>query len=219
MGLWWQLPIEYVVLVIDDFESYSNEVGERVFETWIDGIGLVWPNTGNGTGAAVGHDIWSVDSPHYGGTIMETDNVHGGEQSMPLYYDDRCAPYYSEAERTFRTPFYLYGKLTPQDWTVDEADTLTFYFRGEADNDPDPLYVAISDSSGYYARVTHPDEEAVLATEWQSWHIPLAELQAAGVDIASVREMRIGVGDWDNPPLGGLGLFYIDDIWVTKRMP
>jgi len=35
--LWWQLPIEYVVLVIDDFESYSNEVGERVFETWIDG--------------------------------------------------------------------------------------------------------------------------------------------------------------------------------------
>ncbi|MBN2127903.1 MAG: LamG domain-containing protein, partial [Sedimentisphaerales bacterium] len=54
-------------LIVDDFESYTNEVGSRVFEVWVDGVGFTLPepgNLGNGTGAVVGHDIWSVDSPY-----------------------------------------------------------------------------------------------------------------------------------------------------------
>ena len=67
--------------------------------------------------------------------------------------------------------------------------------------------------------MTHSDAEAVLVTEWQKWHIALADLHAADIDVASVKKMVIGVGDRDNPQPGGTGVIYIDDIWVTKRMP
>ena len=38
-------------LLVDDFESYTNEVGERVFQTWLDGYGYTEPKEvqGNGT--------------------------------------------------------------------------------------------------------------------------------------------------------------------------
>jgi hypothetical protein len=63
----------------------------------------------------------------------------------------------------------------------------------------------------------HPDANAVLATEWQKWHIPLADVPAAGVDVAAVKKMCIGVGDRDNPKPGGTGRIYIDDIRLTYR--
>ena len=99
------------------------------------------------------------------------------------------------------------------------ADTLTLYFRGEADNAREPLYVGIEDSAGRIAVVVHPDADAVLATEWQKWHIALADVRAAGVDVAAVNKMVIGVGDRQNPQPGGTGRIYIDDIRLTKRMP
>jgi len=106
--------------VVDDFESYTNESPNRVFQTWIDGWGFskdeFFPNgnPGNGTGALVGYD------PALG-TIMETAIVHGGDQSMPVEYNNVNPPYYSEAERTWDQP---------QDWTGNGADTLVLYFRG-----------------------------------------------------------------------------------------
>ncbi|MBN2129621.1 MAG: hypothetical protein JW741_08995, partial [Sedimentisphaerales bacterium] len=93
-------------LIVDDFESYTNEVGSRVFEEWVDGVGFTQPveTPGNETGAMVGHDIWSGQYP----TLMEIDNVHGGAQAMPIYYDNTVTPFRSEADRTF-TP--------AQNWT------------------------------------------------------------------------------------------------------
>ncbi len=81
------------------------------------------------------------------------------------------------------------------------------------------LYVRIEDIAGKYASVVYPDVEVVLATEWQKWHIALAEVRAAGVDVAAVQKMVIGVGDRNNPKPGGTGRIYIDDIRLTKRMP
>ena len=94
-------------IVIDDFESYTNDSPKRVFQTWIDGIGFsedeFFPNgnTGNGSGALVGYDPAA-------GNIMETALIHGGRQSMPLYYDNSGDPHYAEAVCTF---------ATPQDWS------------------------------------------------------------------------------------------------------
>jgi hypothetical protein len=206
--LWWELPRDYMVLVVDDFESYTNEIGERVFETWIDGVGFtMWPgHTGNGTGAAVGHDLW--DSPS--DTIMETQIVHSGRQSMPLYYRNMDPPYYSETDRSWESL---------QDWTIDDADTLTVYFHGEPDNDPEPLYVAIEDSAGDEMTVTHPDANALTATEWQLWHICLADLQTVGVNPTAIRKLTIGIGNLENLQPAGTGLVYIDDICITKRTP
>jgi len=106
--------------VIDDFEGYTNDSPNRVFQTWIDGLGFsadeFFPNgnTGNGTGALVGYDPT-------GGNIMETVIVHGGKQAMPVEYNNVNQPYYSEVERTWPTP---------QDWTANGADTLVLYVRG-----------------------------------------------------------------------------------------
>ncbi|RPJ36642.1 MAG: discoidin domain-containing protein, partial [Planctomycetaceae bacterium] len=79
-------------LAIDNFESYANESPNRLFQAWIDGYGFsedeFFPtgNPGNGTGAAVGHDIWTAGTPQFGKTIVEATIVNGGSKSMPLYY-------------------------------------------------------------------------------------------------------------------------------------
>jgi len=112
------------ILPVDDFESYTNEVGERVFEAWVDGIGFSLPepgNAGNGSGAAVGHDIWAIGTAYT--TLVETNIVHSGVQSMPLYYDNVAVPYFSEAERTW---------AAAQNWTAGGVDALTLHVQGLA---------------------------------------------------------------------------------------
>jgi len=191
--LWWE---GVAVLVVDDFESYDDEVGNRLFDIWIDGYDI--PENGSSVGC---------DWP---GDFQCPQTAHGGAQSMPMRYDNSGPAHHSQAKRTWETP---------QDWTIDEADALTLYFRGEVDNDPEPLYTAIEDSAGQIVAVGHPNAGAVLATEWQEWHIALADLQADGVDVAAVEKMSIGIGDRDDPQLGGTGRIYIDDIRLTSRMP
>jgi hypothetical protein len=206
-----ELPVDDSALrVVDAFESYTNEWPYKVSNAWIDR--RRW--TTYHTGAVVGHDVSDPDSPHYEGTRMEREIVHGGRQSMPVYYDNVAAPYYCETRRVFKAGSSV---VIPQDWTAAGADTLTLHFHGQADNGPSPLYVAIEDSAGRVAVVVHPNANAVLSTEWRQWHIDLADLQAAGVDVAWVTSLIIGVGNRDDPKPNGVGLIYIDDIWLTKR--
>jgi hypothetical protein len=84
------------------------------------------------------------------------------------------------------------------------------FFQGREANEPETLYVAIEDSSGQIAVVTHPDAEAIQATDWQQWTIPASEF--AGVDLASVETIYIGLGSRDNPTPGASGLIFLDDI-------
>ncbi|MGB2865877.1 MAG: leucine-rich repeat protein [Sedimentisphaerales bacterium] len=200
-------------IVADNFELYTDnrDAGQAVFQTWIDGLGFSHPepnNPGNGTSSIVGHDIWTQGSPHE--TIAETGIVHGGRQSMPLYYNNADEPYYSQTYRSWPTP---------QDWTLNGMDTFELYFRGASDNGPGQLYLSIEDDAGQIAFMIHPDPNAVLTTQWQQWSIPLAELIAAGVDVTAIRKISIGVGDLDNPQPGDIGIIYIDDIRATKSMP
>jgi hypothetical protein len=382
---------EYIV--IDDFESYTNDSPNRVFQAWIDGWGFsedgFFPagNPGNGTGSMVGYDPEA-------GNIMETTIIHGGKQAMPVEYNNVNQPYYSEVERTWQTP---------QNWTVNGADTLQVWFRGNpvgfvqtsptsitmgaggtdiygtADqftfayksfngdgsiivrvdgientdpwakagvmireslspdsrfagvyatpgqgvrfqarlltagdatsdtsvatpeqialrapvwvkleragttvngyystdgskwtamswnpqtinmmgqiyiglavtshnvnlattgvfsnastsggasgswqfaeigidhqlNDRDNLYVALKDSAGHTAVVTHSDADAVLRNTWQAWNIPLADLRSGGVNVAAIKAMYIGVGDRKKSSPTGTGVLFIDDI-------
>jgi len=207
MGSVWSFTTADWIIVnaVDDFESYIFP--PLLPDTWISGFGRdSWePNhPGNGTGSSV--------------ILAEESVVRGGCRSMPMDFNNLSKPWYSEAERTW---------ATPQDWTIGGADTLTLYFVGDwwnsfqtdPNSSPDRLYVGIEDSGGRMAVVVHPDADAVLATEWQKWHIALGEVRAAGVDVAAVKKMVIGVGDRNNPKPGGTGRIYIDDIRLTKRMP
>jgi len=106
-------------LIVDDFEDY--DAGEnQIWYAWKDGLGYGAPGTqpysaGNGSGAAVGDE----STPSY----TEETVVHGGNQSMPLFYDNNQQGKfkYSEAELTLSYP---------RDWTENGANTLTIWFRG-----------------------------------------------------------------------------------------
>jgi len=97
-------------LIVDDFELYNDlNVGEegsnRIFLTWIDGYDI--PTNGSQVGY--------TDPPFCEQTI-----VHGGNQSMPFFYDNDMK--YSEAERA------LDG--SERDWTREGVKELSLWFRG-----------------------------------------------------------------------------------------
>jgi hypothetical protein len=190
-------------LPIDDFESYIDDVGQRIFQMWIDGFGYTEPTIvpGNGTGATVGY----TQPPFAEQTI-----VHGGKQSMPMDYNNVNPPFYSEAVRDF---------APAQDWTVNDVNGLVLCVRGLAANATAPLYVAIEDASKKVGMVVHPDPTVVTTTKWINWEIPLSVFTDAGVNMARVKKMYIGVGDKADPKKDGTGRIYVDDICLTKPAP
>lgn len=198
-------PPDADFIVIDDFESYTDEYGQRIYQTWIDGFCAEPPPPGRpyDTGALVGH----IDPP-----FAEQQVLHGGRQSMPLEYNNTCPPYYSEADRDY----YREG---PQDWTIQGMNTLSLWFQGEATNNPEPFYVALEDSGHWIGIVNHPDPNALLTTEWREWQIRLTTFSFGPVDVTTVTHMYIGVGDHQNPKPGGTGTVYIDDIRLLRCAP
>jgi hypothetical protein len=179
---------------VDDFEGYTDDEGSRIYEAWVDG----WTNS---TGSVVGY----LQAP-----FAERSITHTGRQSMPLAYDNAQSPYYSEAQRTFDTPM---------DWTISGADTLSLWFRGPAAgatpaNDPAGLYLVVEDKAGKKATVVNADPAATTVAAWTEWRIPFSDL--AGVNVAAVKKLTIGVGDKASPKAGGAGMLYVDDIQFGK---
>jgi hypothetical protein len=181
-------------ILIDDFEAYNDDegTGTRIYETWIDGY------TDQSSGSTVGN----LNPPFAERTI-----IHGGQQAMPMDYNNVIPPYYSEAERVWDGP---------QDWTVNGIDTLTLYMRGRLSNTAAMLYVALEDSGGKTGTVSYGDDTAVQSEQWLEWKIPLSRF--TGVNAAKVKKMRIGMGDQANPQQGGTGRIYVDDIRVTMPL-
>ena len=194
-------------IVVDDFEDYTDDVGSRIFQTWKDGLGWTQPAPGylgNGTGSAVGNS-----PPPY----AEQTIVHGGVQSMPLAYDNSGAAgkaRYSETVREW---------ASPQDWTRNNVKVLTLYFYGALTNDAAQLYVALEDNAGHVKVVNHPDPEVLREPIWHEWNIELSQFSAAGVNLAAVKKMYIGLGNRTSPTVGGTGTIYIDDIRVYPSRP
>ncbi len=180
---------------IDDFESYTDDEGSRIYETWLDGF------ADGSSGSMVGY----AEAPFAEQTI-----VHGGAQSMPLDYNNVDSPFFSEAERTF---------ATAQDWTADGVDTLVLYVRGQPGNAEEPLYVALKDTSNRTGTVVYADTAVMKATKWVEWKIPLSAFADAGVNLTRVKTLYLGVGDKANPVQGGAGLLYIDDIGLAVPVP
>jgi hypothetical protein len=179
-------------LVIDDFESYNDDLDAKttIFDTWVDGF----------TNGLSGSTVGNITAP-----FAEQRIVHSGMQSMPLDYDNANPPYYSEAEQSFSTS---------QNWTVQGVDTLTLYIQGQTTNGADKLYVVVEDAAGRRGTVAHPDAAVLTTAAWTEWKIPLNSL--AGVDAARIRKIILGVGSRTSPAPGGAGRIYIDDIRVMK---
>ncbi len=172
----WSFATETSVTV-DDFESYDDE-DNRIYQTWVDGYDVA------GNGSQVGH----LESPFAEQTI-----VHGGSQSMPLFYENAGSSAISEATLTLDTP---------QDWTQYGVKALTLWFQGDADNTAGQLYVKINGSKIVYGG----DAENLTRKPWQFWYIDLAE--ATGANLTSVTELTIGLQ-------GGTGVLFIDDVALS----
>ena len=152
---------------------------------------------GNGSGSMVGYSVPPFAEPKI---------VHGGKQSMPMSYDNVRGSGYSATCKTFSAP---------ADWTVDGANWLVVYLRGETANKPTTLYLSIYDASGHSAWTEPFDQAMVMRAAWTEWRIPIALFTALGVDMTAVKQLVIGA--YDKPDaVGATGTLYIDDIRVIK---
>jgi hypothetical protein len=216
-GVWSFTVANY--LIVDEFESYNNISPNRVFQTWLDGTGYSADQyfpvayNGNGTGAAVGHDIWTPGTTYT--NIMETAIRHGGAQSMPLYYNNTKSPYYSETERTF---------ATSQNWTGHGIKELSLYFYGDPNNNTnEPMWVKLTDQSGNSGKIIYgkyADESLfnLMSATWYEWNIALADF---GVNLTQVKKISIGFGDPAGTSPKTSGRVFFDDIllYLPRCLP
>ena len=185
---------------VDDFESYDDK-DNRIYDAWIDGM------TDGNSGSVVGH----LEAPFAEQTI-----VHGGRQAMPLEYNNVNTPFYSEAQRTFDTP---------QDWTVNGADTLSLYFRGPAvvaaqpGNGPAPLYVVVEDKAGRKKTVIRT---AIRRRPWQRLRQQVADHRLSWLDLGRGRSgldqenVHRNRQPASSPTPGTPARRYIDDVGVGR---
>ncbi|MHC4533836.1 MAG: hypothetical protein ACYS6K_07785 [Planctomycetota bacterium] len=177
-------------LIIDDIEGYNDiaegeEGSNRIYNAWVDGYDD--PTNGSQTG--------HLDVPFYEETI-----VHGGNKSMPLYYDNAVGK--SEATLTL---------TDTRDWTVKGVDTLTIWFRGSAGNAAETMYVTLNGS----ASVDNDNPNAAQAAGWTEWNIPLQAFADLGVNLANVTSITLGL----RSVTGGTGILYFDDIRLYAPAP
>jgi len=79
--------------------------------------------------------------------------------------------------------------------------------------------VAVEDNAGKIKVVNHPEIDVVRRGKWQEWNIDLKHFSDAGVNLAAVKKMYIGLGNRVSPQAGGTGTIFIDDIRVYRSRP
>ena len=187
MGKIWSFTIaDY--LVVDDFEDYNDYPPDEVWNTWIDGYGD--PTNGSTSGYP---DPDFNAGEHY----LESNTVHSGVYSFPLFYDNAAG--ISEATKS---------QTSLRDWTQYDVDTLTIWYFGDAANAAQPMYVALNGN----AVITNDNANAALFLEWTQWDIPLQDFANMGVNLATVNSITLGFGNKSNPTAGGSGHVFFDDI-------
>jgi hypothetical protein len=178
-------------LIIDDMESYndldeSDPTSNRIYLAWVDGFDNPAVN-----GSVVGY----ANAP-----FAEQTNVHGGNQSMPMTYDNSVGR--SEATLTL---------ISNRDWTINGVDTLTIWFRGSSSNATEQMYVTLNGS----ARVDHENPDAATITRWTAWNIELQKFADLGVNLSNVNSITLGLSS----VTGGTGMMYFDDIRLYAPTP
>ncbi|MFB0554075.1 MAG: hypothetical protein ACETWQ_12280 [Phycisphaerae bacterium] len=175
---------------MDDFESYNDldpadPDSNRIFNAWIDG----YDDPTNGS-------LVGYETPPF----AEQTIVHGGNQSMPIYYDNSVG--YSEATLTL---------VWPRDWTEEGVEVLSLWFRGSSDNAAERMYVALNGVATIY----HDNPDAAQINEWTQWRIELQAFADQSVNLVNVNTIALGFVN-RNPDVsgqaGGSGTMYFDDI-------
>ena len=84
-------------------------------------------------------------------------------------------------------------------------------------NDAEPLYVALSNSTGTPAVVVHDDANASVTDVWTQWTIDLQQFADQGINLADIDRIAIGLGTMGNATAtGGSGTLFIDDVRLDR---
>jgi hypothetical protein len=170
---------------VEDFEAYRYD-DPPIWMVWIDGFGD--PDNGSLVG------YWFPP-------FAELTIVHGGDTSMPFFYDNDWK--ISWATKTL---------TSGNDWTVNGVTRLSLWFKGDPENAAEPMYVALNGNAAVY----HDDPDVTQIDTWTEWVMSLQAFADKGVDLANVNSITIGFGDPDNPQPGGFGKMYFDDICLLS---
>jgi len=91
---------------------------------------------------------------------------------------------------------------------------------GISSNVAEPMYVALSNSTGTSAVVYHDDPNAATINTWTEWTIDLQAFADQGLDLTNVDKIALGLGSKGNmPSTGGTGTMYFDDIRLYRPSP
>jgi len=91
---------------------------------------------------------------------------------------------------------------------------------GITSNVAEPVYVALSNSTGTPAVVYHDDPNAATISTWTEWTIDLQKFADQGLDLTNVDKIALGLGSKGNvPSTGGTGTMYFDDIRLYRPVP
>ncbi len=98
-----------------------------------------------------------------------------------------------------------------RDWTVQGVNRLTIWYRGNAANAAETMYVVLNDSAG----VDNDIPDAAQAATWTEWNIDLQAFADQGVNLANVTSITLGLSS----VTGGTGMMYFDDIRLYRPVP
>jgi hypothetical protein len=190
-NVWSFTVADYVI--VDDFEDYNDYQPNTIFDVWADG----YADDNNGSTAGYG-DPDFAEGEHY----LETRFVYGGDQSLPLCYDNSTASY---SEITANIADLSGG----QDWTVGSPESLVMWVHGDVGNNPDAeqLYVKINDEKVVYTG-------DIITPQWRQWSIDLSSLST---DLSNVTQLSLGMDK--TGAAGSMGVIFIDNIRLYKETP
>jgi hypothetical protein len=179
-------------IVVDDFESYNDipegqDGSHLVYVIWQDGY--LNPSV---NGSTIGYPS---------GLSMETGNVHGGDQAVPLLYNNTTA---TKSEVTIDPGQLPIGR----NWSKGSPHALVLWIYGDPTNaTSDQLYVKIGSAKAVFdGNISRP--------VWMQWIIDLA---AIGASLNNVSSFAIGLERTGGS--GGTGTILIDDIRLYGVAP
>jgi hypothetical protein len=174
---------EYII--VDDFESYNDipegQEGSRlVYIIWADGVG------NNANGSTMGY---------FTGSSIETDNVHGGGQSVPLFYDNTSASFSEVVANTSDLPI-------GRNWSKGSPQKLVLWIRGDLANAAtDQLYAKVGNTKVMF-------DGGLSIPLWKQWNVELT-----GMNLNNVATFSIGIEG------SGSGMIFLDDFMLYRTAP
>jgi hypothetical protein len=206
------------VMIRDTLDADSRYTG--VFITPENGVRFQYRNTAGGVTDRQFAE--GITAPYW----VKLERSSGGLVRAYYSADGTTWERFNLTQVTMSTPMYIGLALTSHDAALTcEASFSNVSFPdtnvdmqwtdqdiGMLSNEPEPMYVTVTDGSGTAATVYYDDPNATLISDWTQWNIPLTDFGDQGVVLTDIGKLTIGFGGADNPQPGGSGLVFFDDI-------